>query len=141
MKKVAIILLTIAAVIITNQASAQNEKVLVKTLNTQHIQSIQVEMTGEVTVKTWNEDYTRILIHIKHDNAHANLMKVLIAKGRYSVTSNENGSELILSCDDLNQPLVFGNNATVLEETVSYTIMVPKYMEVQQVENQILATK
>lgn len=130
MKRLTIFLVLITS-FISYSAFAQSEKVLVKTLRTENVNTISVQMSGEVEVKTWSEDYARILINIKHHNAHPNLLKVLITKGRYHIaTTNENGI-LTLSSKDLETPLVFGNNATTLEETISYTIIVPEGIQVK----------
>jgi len=130
MKNVAIILALIIS-FSSYTAFAQTEKVLVKTLRTEDINSVYVEMAGEIKVKTWSEDYARILITIKHHNAHPNLLKVLITKGRYSITTNPEDGILTLSSKDLETPLVFGNNETILDETISYTLVLPEGIQVK----------
>ena len=130
MKTLTIFLVLIISCLSYN-TSAQAEKVLVKTLRTENISDISVEMSGEVEVKTWSEDYARILIHIKHHNAHPNLLKVLITKGRYHIVPTVENGTLTLSSKELDTPLVFGNNETTLEETVSYTLVLPEGIEVK----------
>ena len=130
MKPLAIILAFVITFANYN-ATAQTEKVLVKTLRTENINSVYVEMSGEIEVKTWSNDYARILINIKHNNANPNLMKVLITKGRYSVNPSAEDGILTLSSKDLETPLVFGNNETILDETISYTLVVPEGVKVK----------
>jgi hypothetical protein len=134
-----VILLTV--VFLSINVTAQHEKVLVKTIAQQKISEIAVNMDGELEVKTWNKGEVRILIHIEYLNAKTNLMKVLIAKGRYNIDYSTTNDTLTLSCEALKQPIVFGKDEKILEEKISYTLMVPEGVSVEQVMGQLAANK
>ena len=139
MKTISIIILAVTFFTISNQVTGQ--KTLVKTISTQGTTSISLELEGIVTIKQWNQDNIRILMEVEHKNAHDRLMKYLIQKGRYNITSEVNGNTLVLSCAALNQPFVFGKKGIELPANIKYTTMVPMHTTVHNSSKELLATK
>ena len=71
-------------------------------------------------------------MHIEHHNAHPNLLKVLVTKGRYQITTTTDNGTLVLSCEDIKEPLVFGKKGTQLDEVISYTLFIPENILIEE---------
>ena len=78
-----ICLLAIFAIANAQQAN----KTLVKTLDINSVETLSVDLDGEIITKTWDtEGFARVQIAITYENASTNIMRFLISKGRYNLS-------------------------------------------------------
>ncbi|NJN78278.1 MAG: hypothetical protein HC803_08070 [Saprospiraceae bacterium] len=123
----------IALVFVTSFAFGQTEKTLVKTFNLQGNTSVALDFSGNgnVTVEEWGETTLRIHMNISLENTNVNMLKYLITQGRYNLVLQTTDTGIQISSPGRNQAVVINKAGDVLTETVTYTVFVPRNVEVK----------
>lgn len=109
---------------------AQTQKTLVKTLAVeQEVQEAVFALAGTVDVEQWDNQTIRIVTTITTPNTQENVLKALIAAGRYDyqVTVNKEMQTLTIDMPKKNRVIVI--NGIDLDDQLEYKIYVPKNMK------------
>jgi len=102
---------------------AQAEKTLIKSVATANASTAVLDLPGEVTVSTWDKDFIRITAIIHITNTTDDILKRLVAVGRYNIISKENGHTLTIQMPKMARKVIIKGND--LAESVSYTVLLP----------------
>ncbi len=132
-----ICLLAIFAIANAQQAN----KTLVKTLDINSVETLFVDLDGEIITKTWDtEGFARVQIAITYENASTNIMRFLISKGRYnlSLTPDTVGAFMI-NQPNYKEDVQIDKEGSLLIEKLIYTFYVPKGVSV--VNNREITSK
>ena len=132
-----ICLLAIFAIANAQQAN----KTLVKTLDINSVETLFVDLDGEIVTKTWDtEGFARVQIAITYENASTNIMRFLISKGRYnlSLTPDTVGAFMI-NQPNYKEDVQIDKEGSLLIEKLIYTFYVPKGVSV--VNNREITSK
>ena len=81
-----IILLNLVLAFATT-TNAQVDKVLVKSVALTASASAIVDLPGEASLTTWDNDFIRVTTYLKVDNMSENIVKQLVIVGRYTLTT------------------------------------------------------
>lgn len=125
MKKYIITICLLSVFIIAN--AQQANKTLVKTLNIDGVETLFVDLDGEIIIETWDRDnFARVQIGIIYENASTNMMIFLISKGRYNLSLTPDAT----SAYKVNQPnykedIQINKAGNLLIEKLTYTFFVP----------------
>jgi hypothetical protein len=128
MKNVIILLSLVLAFVTTT--NAQVDKVLVKSVALTASNSAIVNLPGEVSLTTWDNDFIRVTTYLKVDNMNENIVKQLVIVGRYTLTTEldaATGTLVITMPKVANQVTVKG---ILLAEYLNFEINAPEGYEV-----------
>lgn len=128
MKKLSIF---IALVLTTSVVFGQTEKTLVKTFNLQGNTAVALNLNGNVTVEEWGENTLRVHMNISLKNTNVNMLKYLITEGRYNLVLETTDTGLQLTSPGRNKDVVVNKEGDVLSEIVTYTVFVPRNVNVE----------
>lgn len=128
MKKLSIF---IALVLTTSVVFGQTEKTLVKTFNLQGNTAVALNLNGNVTVEEWGENTLRVHMNISLKNTNVNMLKYLITEGRYNLVLETTDTGLQLTSPGRNKDVVINKEGDVLSEIVTYTVFVPRNVNVE----------
>lgn len=124
-----IITLLILMIFFTNVTFSQSDKTFVKT-----IASVDSELTfdfpGDVVIKKWDKDYTRVTVNISSDNASPSMLKQLIDMGRYEFTNSYNSGKLVVSMSKLSKKIFVSGEE--ISENLKIEIYVPYNVEASE---------
>ena len=114
----------------TITATAQTEKVFVKTLNLEGKTILTFNVTGNVEVvhNNANADIARIQLTVNLPHNGENVLKACTETGRYLLRSENDVKEIVVSAPALKFGVKIGN--AFIEENVSYIVYVPVGVEV-----------
>ena len=105
---------------------AQAEKTLIKSIAAESA-VVALELPGEVAVSKWDKDFIRITATIKSDNVNEEILKKLVAFGRYDIiTSSENGQMIINMPKVASQVIIKGVN---MNELIKFEVQMPEGVE------------
>lgn len=128
MKNVIILLSLVLAFVTTT--NAQVDKVLVKSIALTASTSATVNLPGEVSLTTWDNDFIRVTTSLKVDNMNENIVKQLVMVGRYTLTTKLDamtGTLVITMPKVANQVTVKG---VLLAEYLNFEINAPEGYQV-----------
>ncbi len=108
----------------------QVEKTLVKSFNLQGLQSVQLDLKGEVDVQEWDNDILRIQMTIGLENGNETQLKALIKAHRYYLKSKIESDEFIVFAPALHKEVRI--SGVKLNEAIRYTINAPRNVLVKQ---------
>ena len=120
-------LLTILSLIVFVSFSyGQNtQKTLVKTFNLKGSKAVVLDTKSSVEVKEWSNETMRIQMSITLENANTHMLKYLITKGRYNLSTELTDDGLVVSFPGRKKDVVVNKNGDKLKEVVTYTVFVP----------------
>ncbi len=122
MKRAVITMLAIFAI---STLSAQQivEKTLVKPVNLYGNMVVDASLDGQMDVKEWSSEHAKIEINIKAYGINSQVLKSLVAAGRYNVKIDKQSDKIVLSSPNLAKELKVRGN--MLKDEVIFTIYVP----------------
>lgn len=120
-------LLTILSLIVFVSFSyGQNtQKTLVKTFNLKGSKVVVLDTKSSVEVKEWSNETMRIQMSITLENANTQMLKYLITKGRYNLSTELTDDGLVVSFPGRKKDVIVNKNGDKLKEIVAYTVFVP----------------
>jgi len=121
------VLLTTALILIASFSFAQEQETvtLVSSKNLNGATEVFVDLQGNVQTESWDKDFIRIVLEIKTNGVTREVIKHLMTKKRFKVSSYKEGQDsLQLSNPNLTLPVYI--NGKRLKESVSYTIFAPR---------------
>lgn len=110
--------------------NAQAEKTLVKSVALTASNSAIVNLPGEMSLETWDNDFIRVTTYLKVDNMNENIVKQLVMVGRYTLSTKldeATGTLTITMPKVANQVTVKG---VLLAEHLSFEINAPEGYQV-----------
>ncbi len=105
-------------------AMAQAEKTLVKSFNLQGMQSVILDLDGEVEIREWNNSIMRVQLSIKIENGNDSMLKSFVTSGRYNLYSKLTNDELVIFAPGTKKEMKLGTST--LNETISYIVYAPE---------------
>lgn len=112
---------------------AQSQKIFVKSL-TADANSVVVDLEGQATVSEWNEKFVRVTTTVEVTNFNEEILKRLVAVGRYALTSTTENGSMQISMPKLTTKLTI--KGQTLNEVMSYEILVPAGTTVEVVNSE-----
>lgn len=107
---------------------AQSQKTFVKSL-TADAMNIVVDLEGQTAVNEWSEKYIRIITTVELTNSNEEILKRLVAVGRYSLESTTADGVMTLTMPKLDTKVSI--QGELLNEIVHYEIFVPQGLHVE----------
>lgn len=112
------------------------EKTLVKTFNIKDNTFIILNFDGNIEVKEWAETTVRVHANVALVNGNINMLKYLVAEGRYNLSLENINSGVQIHSPNRNQDVVINKLGDILNEKVTYTVFVPRGVEVKIINNE-----
>lgn len=110
----------------------QSQKTFVKSL-TANASSISVDLEGNTEITEWEESFLRVTTTIELSNFNEDILKRLVSVGRYSVETTTSNGVMTIKMPKLATKVTI--RGQVLNEILTYEILVPKGMTVELIEN------
>ncbi len=131
MKRAVIFILAIFAL---GSMSAQQsvEKTVLKPINLKGYNHLEANLDGKVNVKTWTNEYAQVEINIKAYGLNAQILKALVAAGRYNIHIDYKDDKVVLTTPDLSKSIKV--RGTELKDEVTFTIFMPEYCKLDTKE-------
>lgn len=105
---------------------AQAEQTIVKSLVVDMNTAI-FEFPGEVSTNVWDKDFIRITAIIKVSNSSDEILKKLVAVGRYDIQTEEKDGKLVVTMPKVaHSVIVKGINLT---ELIKYEVQMPSHVK------------
>lgn len=108
---------------------AQSQKTFIKSIPLEGSQTVSLATAGNIEVTEWDKDYIRITTTVEVLNFSEDILKRLVAVGRYSIeTENKDGVLVVNMPKVTTQVTIKGSQ---LKEVFNYQIEVPKNVTVE----------
>ncbi|MCP4440354.1 MAG: hypothetical protein GY810_15520 [Aureispira sp.] len=107
---------------------AQSQKTFIKSLPLDGNQNVTLAAAGNVQVSEWDKDYIRITTTVEVLNFNEDILKRLVAVGRYSLESTTKDGALIVTMPKIATQVTI--KGSLLKEVFKYEIQVPKNVTV-----------
>lgn len=108
---------------------AQSQKTFIKSLPLDGNQTVSLATAGDVQITEWDKDYIRITTTIEVLNFNEDILKRLVAVGRYSIEAETKDGVLIVKMPKVaTQVTIKGSQ---LKEVFKYEIEVPKNVTIE----------
>lgn len=105
-------------------------KVLVKTFALKGQSTVIIDFDGEVEIKEWSENTMRVHTDITLHNSSTHMLKYLMTQGRYQLNLEDTDKGILIDATARAKKVIISKDGTTLNESVKYTIFVPKNTEV-----------
>lgn len=135
------LLILITLVLTTSTLFGQTEKTLVKTFNLQGNTSVALNLNGNVTVQEWGENTLRIHMNINLENTNVNMLKYLITQGRYNLVLENTDTGVQVTSPGRDKDVVINKAGDILKEVVTYTVFIPRNVEVEILNQEAVETE
>ncbi len=103
-------------------------KTFTKAFNTSGKSRIKIDLPGQVDLKVWNSPTIRIEIAVQLPSGNTSMLDQLASVGRYNLQADPLDEVLIITAPNLNK--IIRVKGEELRENVSYTVFVPKDLDV-----------
>lgn len=102
MKNVLLLIILMVGSVVSSEA--QTQKTLVKSINLAQTEQIIFNLPGEVTNRTWDNDFVRVTTYLTVDNMNDAIVKQLVLVGRYNLvtTLEEHTNRLVVTMPKIN---------------------------------------
>ena len=110
----------------------QSQKTFVKSLSANAC-SIAVDLEGKTEITEWDESFVRVTTTIELSNFNEEILKRLVSVGRYSIETTTNNGVMTIQMPKLATKVTI--RGQVLNEVLSYQILVPEGMTVEMVSS------
>ena len=110
----------------------QSQKTFVKSLSA-NASSIAVDLEGKTEITEWDESFVRVTTTIELSNFNEEILKRLVSVGRYSIETTTNNGVMTIQMPKLATKVTI--RGQVLNEVLSYQILVPEGMTVEMVSS------
>ena len=121
----------------TQIAFSQSEKTFVKSL-VAHTSNVVVDLEGAATVTEWNEKFIRVTTTVEVTNFSDDILKRLVAVGRYEITGDIEDGVMIVRMPKLATKVTI--KGQLLEEIMTYEVFVPEGITVEMAEEDTSTT-
>lgn len=108
---------------------AQSQKTFVKSLSMQQASTLSIQLDGAIEILEWDQSFVRVTSTIELANFNEEILKRLVAVGRYSLTSNTANGVMTITMPKLATPVTIKGQA--LKEILSYQVYIPKGITVE----------
>jgi hypothetical protein len=122
--------LFILSILFVQTSFGQSQKTFVKSL-TANASSIAVDLEGKTQVTEWEESFVRVTTTIELSNFNEEILKRLVSVGRYSIETTTADGVMTIQMPKLATKVTI--RGQVLNEVLSYEILVPQGMTVEMV--------
>jgi len=138
MKSFKIAFLTfISLLLVTPHFGQTAQRTLVKSFNVSKIQTVNLNLEGDVEVRKWKKGLMRVEMRISLENGNDRLLKSMVIANRFNLDSDISESEMTVFAPALeNEITIRGKEIT---EKISYIINVPEQLDVNVLENETLS--
>lgn len=120
----------ILSILAVSTSFGQSQKTFVKSL-TANASSIALDLEGKTEIAEWDEAFVRITTTIELSNFNEEILKRLVSVGRYSIETTTNNGVMTIQMPKLATKVTI--RGQVLNETLSYEILVPEGITVEVV--------
>lgn len=122
MRRAVILFLAIFA-LGTMSAQQSVEKTLVKPVNLFGNSQVDILLNGEVSIQEWSNEHAQVEMSITAYGVNSQVLKSLVAAGRYNIKVENKNETIILSSPNLAKSLKVRGNT--LKDEVKYILYVP----------------
>ncbi len=123
MKNVIVVLfMFISSISVAQQA----QKTLLKTFPLNGQEQVVLNLDGDVHIERWNNPTVRVQMEITYHNANVNIMKYLISKGRYNLTTEGTADGLAITNPNTGKNVQISKEGKILKETIAYKVFLPE---------------
>ncbi len=98
-------------------------KTLVKSFNLQGLQTIDLQLNGDVQIVEWDNEIVRVQMTITSDNMAESTLKSLIKAGRYNLKSEEGTDAMKIYLPGIEREIRI--KGTPIQDDITYVINVP----------------
>lgn len=128
----------ISLLMISTLLFAQAQKTYVKSFPMSS-NTVLLEVEGSVEVVEWDESFARVQTTVTIENGNSEVLRSLMLLGRYQVEEVPEDRRLVLT--SVSRKKEVSVRGRLLVEEVSYTVFVPRYVEVHDLNvDRALAT-
>lgn len=113
-------------------------KTFTKSFNTEGKSRIQLDLPGTVDLKVWNGPSIRIEIAVDLPSGNTSMLDQLALVGRYNLNANVVDETLVITAPNVYK--VVRIKGEELRENITYTVFVPKDLDVVLHEPAVAAT-
>lgn len=103
--------------------SQMASKTLVKSFNLQGLQTIDLQLNGDVQIVEWDNEIVRVQMTITSDNMAESTLKSLIKAGRYNLKSEEGTDAMKIYLPGIEREIRI--KGTPINDDITYIINVP----------------
>ena len=107
----------------TLSAQQSVEKTLVKPVNLYGNMNVDVLLNGEVSIKEWSNSHAQVEMSITAYGVNSQVLKSLVAAGRYNIKVDVEGEKVVLSTPNLAKALKVRGSS--LKDEVKFILYVP----------------
>ncbi len=138
MKSLKIAFLSIISLLLVTPHFGQTaQRTLVKSFNVSKVQTVNLNLDGDVVVRKWKKGLMRVEMKISLENGNDRLLKSMVIANRFNLDSDISEGEMTVFAPALeNEITIRGKEIT---EKISYIINVPEQVEVNVLENETLS--
>lgn len=113
-------------ILLTIDAYSQSERFFVRSVSSNCISSINLNVAGNVKIFTWEEEYIRIITRVNVSDIKKETYDRIIKSGRYSIINHTVDSARIISLNvDINHSKLIVDGREI-KESVSFEIFIPQ---------------
>ena len=116
-------LLLILFIFVQTTTFAQSQKTFVKSLSID-ASDVVINLEGKAVTSEWNEAFIRVTTTVEVTNFSEEMLKRLVAVGRYNIETEVVDGKMIISMPKLSTKVTI--KGELLIEVVSYEVFVPK---------------
>lgn len=120
--------LFILSILFVQTSFGQSQKTFVKSLAI-NTSSIALDLEGKTEIAEWDETFVRVTTTIELSNFNEEILKRLVSVGRYSIETTTNNGVMTIQMPKLATKVTI--RGQVLNETLSYEILVPEGITVE----------
>ena len=116
------------------QLHAQAENVLIKSVAVK-TSSLQINIPGEISAKTWDNSYVRLVITVSAKETNTEMLKSLANAGRYDIQSEVKGDQTMIFLPNIIKALNL--KGIILNEKFKIEVFMPQDMQLLQDSQEI----
>ncbi len=138
MKSLKIVFLaSISILIVTPHFGQTAQRTLVKSFNVNKIQTVNLNLDGDVEVRKWKKGLMRVEMKISLENGNDRLLKSMVIANRFNLDSDISEGEMTVFAPALENEITIRGKE--IKEKISYIINVPEQVEINVLEHETLS--
>ena len=138
MKSFKITFLSLMSLLLVTPSFAQTtQRTLVKSFNVNNVQSVILNLDGDVEIRKWKKGLMRVEMKISLENGNDRLLKSMVIANRFNLDSEISEGQMTVFAPALeNQITIRGKEIT---EKISYIINIPEEINANVLEIETLS--
>ena len=117
--------------------SQSKARTLVKSFNVSEVETVDLNIDGEVKIKNWTKDFMRIEMEVSLENGTDRLLKNMVVANRFYLASETQNSNMTIFVPGLKRDITIGGQ--VIKEKISCSISIPERILTKVSEKETLS--